>query len=386
MSPRTRRYLAVASTAFIGIGCGDASGPTASAVLWGNPRNAVEELAIGALEGPDETTFGFISDVVPDSSDALYVFSSAPSSLRYFDHRGQFIRQLGREGSGPGEYLQTVLGLGQLRDGRLVMRDQENGRFNVYNPDGSYAATWVLPTNLYIRPAMTVDATDHIFLKALIGRRRSGEPWPIGLLQVDNRGRLVDTIPPPTMDGEPAGDFEGYFRAAKHWTFSQNRQIIIGVSDAYRFEIRALDGAVVEVERDWSPVPLEPDERQAWQAFQDRQQRTLPMQLRPVPTHKPAFKGIHAGVDGTIWVELHTTAQRVAQLGQTAGRRPSDTWPEPVAFDVFESDGSYLGVVRVPPRTRILVFSRTRLWGARLGEFDEQYAVRLRVESGNEAP
>jgi hypothetical protein len=65
-----------------------------------------------------------------------------------------------------------------------------------------------------------------------------------------------------------------------------------------------------------------------------------------------------------------------------ASQRPPITWLEPTVFDVFESDGTYLGEVRAPPRTSVQVFRGDTIWGIRRGELDEQYLIRAVVTDG----
>ena len=60
---------------------------------------------------------------------------------------------------------------------------------------------------------------------------------------------------------------------------------------------------------------------------------------------------------------------------------PPQTWREPAVYDVFEADGVYLGAVRLPPRTAIHWFGREYLWGISGGEMDENYVVRLRLNT-----
>ena len=61
---------------------------------------------------------------------------------------------------------------------------------------------------------------------------------------------------------------------------------------------------------------------------------------------------------------------------------PAPDWPflEPLVFDVFEIDGTYLGEVPFPNNTRPFVFGTDRVYAVRSGEFDEQYVVRFRLD------
>ena len=345
---------------------------------------AVEELAIGALDGPEHLTFGMVTEMVPDGAGGIYVFDGNVPALRHYDSDGVYVGKLGGQGGGPGEYEDAALGLALRSDGRLVMRDARNGRLNVYERDGSYSDAWPVASGLFTSRAMTIDTLDHIYLKILTGRPEENKPWPVGLLHMDPEGAIIDTIPPPEIAGEPDQAPNGWFLPQKHWALTSYGQLVIGVSDDYRFEIRNPDGTVVMVHREWSPVGLFAEEQAEWQRMSDYrwetqgQFMTAPMQ--PVPAEKPAYKDFFAGEDGSIWVSVHVAAEKRDVATPTDPDRPPPiSWVEPRVFDVFDSTGFYLGRVRIPPRTNVRTFSLSKLWGIRTGDLDEQYVVRLHV-------
>lgn len=345
---------------------------------------AIEELAIGALEGPEHLTLGMVTEMVPDREGGVYAFDANVPALRHYDSNGAYKGKLGGQGAGPGEYEDAALGLALRSDGRLVMRDGRNGRLNVYAPDGSYSDSWPVASGLFTSRAMTIDTLDHIYLKILTGRPEENKPWPVGLLHLGPEGAIIDTIPPPSIAGEPDGAPNGRFLPQKHWALTAYGQLVIGVSDDYRFEIRNLDGTVVRVRKAWEPVALFPEEREEWQRLNDWQWETqgqyMTAPIQPIPAEKPAFAGLYGGEDGSIWVHLHVAAEKREAVSAPAPDRPPPlTWVEPRIFDVFDSTGSYLGRVRIPPRVRVTTFSLSKLWGVRAGDFDEQYLVRLHV-------
>ena len=95
---------------------------------------------------------------------------------------------------------------------------------------------------------------------------------------------------------------------------------------------------------------------------------------------KPPYRALRVGERGRIWVHRHTVAEQVeGEQAVDPNRPPPITWREPIVFDVFEPDGTYLGAVHLPPRTRAYVFRGDTVWGIRTGELDEQYVVRLAV-------
>jgi hypothetical protein len=150
---------------------------------------------------------------------------------------------------------------------------------------------------------------------------------------------------------------------------------------------------VVRIEReDWIPVPVLAAEK-------DEQERIITADLRQIdpawqwnagsiPDTKPPYTRIYIGERGRIWVHLHQEAIQIEseEVEETRpGEVPPQTWIEPVAFDVCEPDGRYLGMVRAPegfatnPRP---VMRGDTVWAVVRGELDVPYIVRLLVERG----
>lgn len=77
----------------------------------------VEELRIGSLGGADEYTFSEINSIAVGESGAIYVDDTHPASIRLFGPDGGFVRRIGREGEGPGEF-RSLAGISVLPDGR----------------------------------------------------------------------------------------------------------------------------------------------------------------------------------------------------------------------------------------------------------------------------
>jgi hypothetical protein len=99
-----------------------------------------------------------------------------------------------------------------------------------------------------------------------------------------------------------------------------------------------------------------------------------------VPDHKPPFWSFLVGGRGRIWVRLYTEAvkdETAEPPSEESDRPPPINWEEPAAYDVFEHDGTYLGRVRLPPRTSASVVRGDTAWGVRRGELDEQYIVKM---------
>ena len=160
------------------------------------------------------------------------------------------------------------------------------------------------------------------------------------------------------------------------------------LSTAYRINLEQ-DGGMLRIERNHTPVAVLDDER-------DRHERRIVNRMRqvdagwrwdgpPIPDHKPPFRGLRAGSDGRIWVRLWTEAQQVPNEEHDPANPGSVvfTWVEPIRYDVFEADGTYLGAV-VPPEgfrpSPPPVFGRSFVWAVERDELGVERVVRYRIE------
>ena len=174
------------------------------------------------------------------------------------------------------------------------------------------------------------------------------------------------------------------------WTVHPDGHFLTGMSAEYRIDLPS-DGRVLRIERAFDPVPVSDAEREY-----EREGVTRYLRSRypdwswngpPIPDHKPFFKALLAGKDGRIWVQLSTEGQ----LAQNEDHDLDDplsqpvTWREPVRYDVFKADGTYLGVVN-PPDDFVTrpepIFHGEYVWAVTEDELGVERVVRYRIVVG----
>lgn len=365
---------------------------TLSGSVWGDSVQVTEELAIGQLDGPPEYQFGSIQALTVDSAGGVYVFDGNNRVLNFYAADGHYVRTVGREGQGPGEYGNTVLGMAVRHgDGRLLVYDVRNGRIDVFNPDGSYSDQWHVNSGLFTSNALVVDTADNVYVKVLAGKIEPNQPWPIAFMHLNANGEIVDTLRPPTIAGEPT-DGGGRFVPSKVWGWSPLGYFVAGVSDTYAFALYHGGGQITRIERALEPVAVEPGEKSEWEAVnawtKKYQGRFMTTGIPAIPDEKPPYKSFMFGDHGRIWVSRYMPAEKgeasEARLPDNvpgANEYPAITWHEPNVMDVFQPDGTYLGAVKIPAHVNIMFIRGDALWGVRRGDMDEPYIVRLRVRA-----
>jgi streptogramin lyase len=139
----------------------------------------VEDLRIGADDGPK--SFTDVRGIVETTNGNIFVLDFKPHVIRLFDSKGNFIKQVARDGAGPGE-IRNANGMAVGPDGIVWVNDPSNSRFSLFNPDGSFNRQIVIPI------------------------RRYGYIWE-GV--VDSRGRAIDVISGPTTQDRATGVMRG---------------------------------------------------------------------------------------------------------------------------------------------------------------------------------
>ncbi len=102
---------------------------------WGQP-------GVSNAPGSGRSTIFFgPRAIVLDSQGRLFVSDTGNKRVQIFDREGNYIDQLGKEGSGPGEFNEPV-GLAIDGGGNVYVADTWNKRIQVFGPDFSFIRSW----------------------------------------------------------------------------------------------------------------------------------------------------------------------------------------------------------------------------------------------------
>ncbi len=107
------------------------SGNTEPDTITVSPRDT-----IGVLMGDSNSVFGTIADAVTLDGGTIAILDEAKGCARLFTPQGQFIRQISRSGSGPGELLRPG-GMVRLSDNSIGILDHASG-LHRFSPEGNY--------------------------------------------------------------------------------------------------------------------------------------------------------------------------------------------------------------------------------------------------------
>ncbi|MCG6957659.1 MAG: 6-bladed beta-propeller [Gemmatimonadetes bacterium] len=93
--------------------------------------------SIGTFDGADWETFGDVRGVAFDGAGNIYIFDTQNFRVVEVDKTGKFVREVGKQGEGPGE-LRVPVSFTVLRNGTIVIADMGHRAYVIYGPDGAY--------------------------------------------------------------------------------------------------------------------------------------------------------------------------------------------------------------------------------------------------------
>lgn len=370
---------------------------TLSGSVWGAAASLVPEVTIGELDGPEEYLFGEIGAIAVNNDGTVYVLDRQAQHVRVYDARGVYLATLGRRGQGPGEFSRAEA-IALLPDGRLVVRDPDNQRVAVFGPGAGEMDEWSYAASTYTLSPLYTDVRGRTFL--LAGDLARVRELVMQIIVVGPDGTPLDTLAQPSADyerpflrAEAPGlsmSFAVPFTPRFHWTVHPSGHFITGLSSDYRIDL-ARDDGVLRIERSQDPVPTSNAE---WAYQRERVVRNIRRSLPgwdwdgpAIPDHKPYFQELLAGRDGRIWVRLSTEGRPVDNVDHDPDDpgSPPVTWEEETRYDVFEPDGTYLGVVVAPDEFSSFpapVLDGDHVWAVTADELGVERVVRYRIDTG----
>ena len=179
------------------------------------------------------------------------------------------------------------------------------------------------------------------------------------------------------------------FNPVFQWSVHPSGHLLTGLPSTYRIDL-ARDDGVLRIERAADPAPVGDEERAAHRERTIRIMRDTDPNWSwngpPIPDRKPFYQELLAGRDGRIWVRLVTAGSPVENEDHDPENPYSMpvTWVEPVRYDVFEPDGTYLGAVAPPDGFAFSnpFFDGDYVWGVTRDELGVARVVRFRIVVG----
>lgn len=281
-------------------------------------------------------------DVAVGEDGTVYVADTDPAVIKVYDSTGAFVRAIGRDGEGPGEFKVAYLA---VRGSHLLVQDPQVARASLFDTSGAFIRSWGTSCCFYGQPA--IDEHGRVVVRAM-NTPDMHASWV--LYRYDTLGTMLDTLllPEPEVEVPLWTLMEGerrrmtmpvLFSPGTYFGYRRSGGVIHGWSGEYRLVMSEAGRDTMAVfGRTWTAEPLEDDRRdRAYEARiapiieggTDEVVVRRQMSRDDIPSHLPAFQAIAQDATGAIWVTLDADSSLTR-------------------FDVFDSMGVYLGRVNAP--------------------------------------
>jgi len=363
-------------------------------------RRLTREVAIAP--GLDDTSlFTDISEVDVDRAGRFWVFDRPSNSLLLFGADGALIRRTGRQGAGPGEFNGNN-GMVVLGDSGVAQWDARNGRISFLDTAATVVRSWVVPTGFNTSNGLITDRAGRLYLRRPVTPPRQGEILGrMGLVRLRDGGAFGDSLAPPDLsvprdeyvvtspDGNGTSSRSARYAPNYYWAWHPEGYFVVG-SGGTGEVILAREGArPLTIRREAPPVPVQEAER-------DEEQRALTYNMRQtnpswnftgpaLPRTKAPLLGITAARDGRIWVRVAAPSEPIPEAEVVIPRdtlEPPQRFRTPLVYEVFGTDGRFLGRVAFPPRSTFIDADGDLVWAIVRNEDDLPAVTRFRIEPG----
>ena len=338
------------------------------------------------LWGPPWGYLSMVVAVAADSRDNIYILDHVTQEIHVFDPGGGFLRTLGGQGDGPGEF-RDALGPAIAPGDTLWVADQRAPRYSIFGPDGTFLGTRIRRGAGSVgarteRCTITPDGSYMEWWTRFPKEERSGDMSDIDLLhshpiRVSLHADEQDTLPHVEFTMQMADMPSLGMRRPVHFgpdlrlAWGCGGDLWFALSGEYRFYRRSLEGdttLIATLDGVRAADIDEADREEVRAMFRRRPDPALMGDyLRTLPDKKPVI--INMFVDGAGHVFVIPETSRV-----DAG----------TVIDVFREDGVFVGRLDVPDSVRLNpgVVYATEDYILFAGEDDAgtPYVTRLRIQ------
>ncbi len=381
----SRRLVPIIALMLLFTQSNDTGAQTSLAELYrGGEVRFIPEITITDADLPDNVYLvGFEQPwaITVDGGGNIYFADYGANNIKKFDSTGRFLKVIGREGSGPGDFRRPYF-MGCSLD-RLVVWDMGNTRFCLMTLDGEFISARPLdrgeegwPGKLQALPSgdIVMEANKGIFggtgQEQITEIRLYSPEMEFRRIIYSNANLSRKNVPNSSPIPVP-------FSPRVHWSVTPDSRIVVGFSDEYRIEIHdPASGNVSTFEHQYSPVRVTRDDMETWfggiTSSDSEGNITFGASdfIRDnteFPRYKPAFGQIMVDSEGNILVQVN--------------RRNADL--DFRSFDAFRPSGEFLGTVAITeggdyPLVGAPIFQNCIMIGEQ-GEFGEISLIKYRI-------
>jgi hypothetical protein len=291
--------------------------------------------------GDDESDvlLGVVSELLVDDAGNVYVLDNQLSEIQVLGPDGEWLRTIGREGEGPGEFRNGG-DMFWAPNGQVGVLQMWPGKIVMITPDGLPGDTYALPYkkggNMQTASRGMGRAGRIVLAGSAWTSNDDGEQMQLAYLKAfDMEGNEVAGFHEASRQmnfGNWEFQEKRFVDFQRRWAAADDGRVAAALSfDDYRIHVWNADGTLDRIiERpDHEPLERTAEETETFQAIYDRITRWNPGSTFKISDTHQAVERLHFGADGSLWVQTAADIFRTADGHFTS-------------FDVYDREGRFV--------------------------------------------
>ena len=346
--------------------------------LWSSAGTwrVVEEMRIGSDAGDDAILFGNILSFDVDSQGRVFALDGQSQEIHVFDSDGVHLHTVGGRGTGPGEF-EGASAVDLSRNGEIWVMEMGRGQLSVLDENGDYIRKESIGGVGWSQWPYS-GGFDLVGRYNALIRSFHDEGSTKSFARFDQSLTPLDTIPVPekpdaeyfsneTGDMQVAVPFQGHIA----WCFAPNGNLWTLQTDQYELaEITGHGETLRRVTKEYEPIRVTAEVRtelgQSMEWFTDQGGK---IDWSKIPKTRPVVGGLVCDDEANLWVR------------RTTIESDDDEESKGPLYDLFDSEGRYLGMLKFPFDLRSYPIIRNEIiYGVTRDELGADTIVRARIE------
>lgn len=288
--------------------------------VYGKITLDLEEDIILGSESDENYLFYRVWDIQTDAQGNIYVLDSGAHRIQKYDKNGKYLRTIGRQGQGPGEFERPII---LTLDNNNNLYVGEMAKIHRFDPKGEFVKTTTIP---FFYMNFAPDGEGNF---VVTGRVTIEGAQNLGVLILNPDGKISKKIAEfPGLPMHKTGmtishDYSPQIR----FSAIEGKGIVYGYNMEYKLYITDWSGKIkIIIEQEESTQAVSRREKNTGNAGLEWPKDVVE-KMANLPKHRPFFDRIRVDDEGRIYIR----------------RRKSilDDSPD-MTFDIFGRDGHYL--------------------------------------------
>ena len=338
-----------------------------------------EELSIGEIEGDENEMFGNRVYFNTDEDGNIYINDWDRKRIQKFEPNGNYILTIGRQGRGPGEFVNAWVPRFD-EDGNIYVYDMGNRRISFFTKQGEFLRQIALKQGISIHNITSNGLFFGGQSKILSDSDVFSYSTSYGLFDKDLN--LVVEIYSRTTERKRDTTSRAHYLADIYssdaydpqltYFMDENEFIYLGYPEKYEIKILSPEGMLLKiVQREYDPIKIGKKHKEKFIRFvEDEYMRFSPVdeslkkeifQLIEYPKYLPAYETFALMENGWIFAVVDSS-EKDAKL-----------------IDIFDKDGRYIAQFTASVPTEGLIFKNGKAYALAI-EDDYRFVKRYRYE------